>query len=777
MITIRIFFGIFFLSAAALMLEVGLSRLLAIRFWHHYAFLIISCALLGYSMSGVWLLITRRPHSSLIPSLIFTITLIPLLILFQHLPFDPTLLSLEPLQWAYLFLHYLLLSLPFFFCGLTINRLLQQFSSSAFMLYSADLIGAAFGTLGFFVIASHLDEIDWLIVVMIFGAISSVCLATSVRNRFVVGVLIIVILISINQIGIPQWKMSPYKSLPLALQQYGSSHIKTKSDAVSRVDWFKSPISRSAPGLSLNYRGQIPEQTGITIDGDLLTSYIPWNTADKQYIRYLPSWILYELNPQPKNVLIVQVIGGKDVLAAKEHGVENIVVQTDYRIIGDWLSEENPFSEVKILSQRVRTFLAGTGDSYDRIIVSLEGALPTGASGTDALQEGRLETIEGTISLLSHLNSDGWLSVHRYLLPPPRSELRWISTLISSMEKLGWNPSKQLGIFRTISTVMVLISAQQWTPEQQLQFRKFTENRAFTPVYYPGMSADSANRVNRFSSPIYADAVQSLLTERDSFYKSSLYDLIPVVDDNPFFYDFIRFNKLRETYESVDRKWEGLLEGGLLLPLLLLQILVMVGLFIALPLLIFKRSRKLVSWQSTYFLWIGIGFMAVEIGLFQKLMMFLGEPVYSFAVVLCGLLFSSSIGSASGRYLADRYQIFVYFGLVAGLIIYYFGLSTVLDIFSGDIFSIRLIISLALTAILGIMMGIPFPRGIVQISKKSNNKSNLEDKVSLSWCLNGMGSVIGPVLAILLVQLTGIASLFLWAALCYALAYYMFKSK
>ena len=55
----------------------------------------------------------------------------------------------------------------------------------------------------------------------------------------------------------------------------------------------------------------------------------------------------------------------------------NIVVQTDYRIIGDWLSEENPFKEVKIVSQRVRTFLAGTNDSYDRIIVSLEGALPT----------------------------------------------------------------------------------------------------------------------------------------------------------------------------------------------------------------------------------------------------------------------------------------------------------------------------------------------------------------------------------------------------------------
>ncbi|MCH6576172.1 MAG: hypothetical protein IH795_13410, partial [Bacteroidetes bacterium] len=215
------------------MFEVGLSRLLAIRFWHHYAFLIISCALLGYSMSGVWLLLIRRPRSPFIPSLIFSITLIPFLILFQHLPFDPILLSLEPLQWGYLFLHYLILALPFFFCGLVINRLLQEFSSNAFTLYCGDLIGAAFGTLTFFLIASYLKEMEWLIVVMIFGAISSVCLAGSVWSRLAVVILIIVSFISLNQIGIPEWKMSYYKSLPLALQQYGSNPIETRSDAVS----------------------------------------------------------------------------------------------------------------------------------------------------------------------------------------------------------------------------------------------------------------------------------------------------------------------------------------------------------------------------------------------------------------------------------------------------------------------------------------------------------------------------------------------------------------
>ncbi|SVD34707.1 uncharacterized protein METZ01_LOCUS387561, partial [marine metagenome] len=44
----RIPAGMFLMSSAALMYEVSLSRLLAIQIWHHYAFLIISGAMLGY---------------------------------------------------------------------------------------------------------------------------------------------------------------------------------------------------------------------------------------------------------------------------------------------------------------------------------------------------------------------------------------------------------------------------------------------------------------------------------------------------------------------------------------------------------------------------------------------------------------------------------------------------------------------------------------------------------------------------------------------------------
>ncbi len=773
-------------SASALMFEVAVSRLLAIRFWHHYAFLIISCALLGYSMAGVVLLLLRRRFSPVIPSCCFAFSLVPLLIGFQSLPFDPALLFIEPVQWVWLGFHYVVLALPFFFGGLTLNQLLQQFSGKAYALYSADLCGAAVGAIAFFPIASHWQEMEWLVFVTVSGTGAAMCLASTWRVRLGVLCALLTALSLGNYWGMPEWKMSPYKSLPLALQSSFSTPIRTASDAVSRIDWFNSPIARTAPGLSLNYLGPLPEQEGITIDGDQLTSYTPWQqgtgndlapSVSADYLANLPSWLIYQIPPAPQSVLILQVIGGQEVLSAVKSGADPIVVQTDTALLGDWLQSQNPWPHVEIRPERVRTTLARNPSRFDRIVVNLEGASPTGASGTDALQQAHLETVEGVTQMLDHLNPEGWLSVHRYLLPPPRAELRWVSTLIEVMKRRGWNPAQQLGVFRTVSTFMILVSAQEWTPEQQILFREFCEQRGFTPVYYPGMPPDMTNQSNRFSTPIYATPIWQMLESDKTFHQQSLYDLSPVEDDQPFFYDFLKWSKLRETYEHMGYRWDGLVEGGLLLPFLLLQLLGITSLLIGLPLLVFRRSRKLLSREISYFFWIGLGFMIVEIALFEKLILFLGEPVYSFATVLAGLLFASGVGSGVSSLLHRRYRQWDqwgFWGLIIVLILYFFALSQLLQMFAGSDFSIRLFVALLGVSGIGFLLGIPFPQGIVRLNQNAS-ENTVDQRVALAWCFNGMGSVLGPVLALLLAQMTGLSSLFFWAALCYAIARLIFR--
>src|SRR5215469_9375827 len=48
------------LSAAAIGYEILLTRLFAIALWHHFAYMIISLALLGYGASGTFLVFVRH---------------------------------------------------------------------------------------------------------------------------------------------------------------------------------------------------------------------------------------------------------------------------------------------------------------------------------------------------------------------------------------------------------------------------------------------------------------------------------------------------------------------------------------------------------------------------------------------------------------------------------------------------------------------------------------------------------------------------------------------
>ncbi|MCG8338313.1 MAG: hypothetical protein MJE63_27720, partial [Proteobacteria bacterium] len=64
----RIYLGIFLKTLAVLMFQVCLMRILSITLWYHFAFLIISCALLGYGLSGSWLVFFERPRGPYWPS-------------------------------------------------------------------------------------------------------------------------------------------------------------------------------------------------------------------------------------------------------------------------------------------------------------------------------------------------------------------------------------------------------------------------------------------------------------------------------------------------------------------------------------------------------------------------------------------------------------------------------------------------------------------------------------------------------------------------------------
>ncbi|MBU2512888.1 hypothetical protein KJ966_16235 [bacterium] len=768
---VRIFCGVFFISSSALMFEVALSRLLAITLWHHFAFLIISCALLGYGAAGSWLFLFGKPSKPFLPALLYSILLLPIFMAANRCPFDPALMTLYPLHLLYLILIFLLLSIPFFFSGLVISGLLQQHPDRSFPLYCFDLLGAATGTIFFFAVAAESREMTWLIFVMMLAAISCVLLSPDWKKGVIAITCPLMVVGVLSQTGLLDLKISDYKSLSLAMKNPGARHIQSESDAISRIDWFKSPLARFAPGLSLNYQGALPDQIGITIDGGKLSAYSAWNSRDREFYRHLPTDLILNLDTPVSNILILQVIGGQDLQAAINSGVSQIKVQTDNAIIGNWLEKETKTPGVTVISQKARTFLAMDRDKYDRIIVSLEGALPTGGTGISSLDENTLITVEGVISLFEHMDENGWISFHYYLIPPPRAEFRLMATLVEVLNMQGKDPGNHLGAFRTVSTIMIVISSKPWGEAHKSRFRAFCDQMGYTPVYYPGMERKEANRNNRFARPIYADTLEEILNSPQQLYEKSIFRLKPATDDKPYFNHFLKLSKIRETYYIFDKKWEALIEGGLLLPAIFYVVFLLAGVMILVPYRSKRKSAIPLGFETIYFLSLGFGFMMVEIVYLEFLTRFLGSPTYSFAFVLATLLLTTGCGAMVFEGLTDRARKLSHLILIIILVSYSFLFGRMIAVFAGESFAVRILVTSILIGIPGVLMGFLFPRGIEKLGRNESSKG----QIPMAWCLNSFASVIGSIAAMILAIYDGLSNLFLWAAVCYSFAWISFK--
>ena len=291
---------IFFVSLSSLAYEITLMRIFSISLWYHFAFMVISIAMLGIAASGTLLSVyPKLKDPSHIQSyiLLFCISVPASYLLMNIVPFDPARISRDRSQVLYLSLYYLILSFPFFSFGLVISSALSTMTKATGHIYGADLTGAGAGSL----------LTLWLLstggpeqIVFYISALSAMVLCIYSRKKIRLASCFILIMNLLILYVHPQFidpRISPYKPLETALRFPGAERLKTYYSPFTRVDIFKSPAVRSAPGLSFKYLKELPEQTGISIDaGDI---YAITDDRDKKgldFLKYLPSALPYELS-------------------------------------------------------------------------------------------------------------------------------------------------------------------------------------------------------------------------------------------------------------------------------------------------------------------------------------------------------------------------------------------------------------------------------------------------------------------------------------------------
>ena len=124
--------GIFLTSAATLTLQISIIRLLSVAQWHHFAFMVVSMALLGYGASGSFLstfpsFLNRETTGLLARAAgLFSISALLAYGISNYIPFDLARLSWDRWQIFYLCLYYLVFSVPFFFSGMAISSALAR---------------------------------------------------------------------------------------------------------------------------------------------------------------------------------------------------------------------------------------------------------------------------------------------------------------------------------------------------------------------------------------------------------------------------------------------------------------------------------------------------------------------------------------------------------------------------------------------------------------------------------------------------------------------------
>jgi hypothetical protein len=785
-----VYAGLAGLSAATLAYEIVLTRLFSIAHGYHFAFLAISLALLGFGASGTALALRPQWSRGITEGRLARLALLGSLSLLggylaaNFVPFDPYRIASERVQFFFLAAYLLALAAPFFLVGLVPGLALTAWPDRAGRLYAATLIGSALGCLLALAALSWASGPRAVVLAALVAACAALAFARSrgrpaARHGDAFAVIVVLVPLALLAWQMPAFldlRLSAYKPLSQLLNYPGTRVIHRDSSPLSQVDVVESRTVRSAPGLSLTYQGRLPQQLGVVIDGDTVLALTSRDSLTPAFLDALPTSLAYRLRPRPR-LLIFEPGGGLDVLLALEKRARSVVaVEEDPSVVDLIASRFSPRAgrvygdpRVRVVRASPRAYLARAGRPFDVVELALSENFRAVTAGAFSLTESYLLTREGFRALLARLAPDGLLVVHRWLQLPPTEELRAAGLVAQALGDEGASPRRSLAALRSFSTMLVLAKREGFSGPEIAAIRAFARERRFDLVYHPGIRQRDANRFNVLRHDPYFPSFRRLLADPVRFYDDYDYDVVPPTDDRPFFFHFFKWEQTPDVLRLLGKTWQPFGGAGYLIVLALLLLVAILSLvLVAVPAAIMLRGRQWArgvrgEWLSTsvYFGGLGLGFLLVEVALVQRFILFLEQPAYSFAVVLFGLLLFSGFGSALSARMPWRATLAA---LVVAIFLYPWLLSTTFSALLPEGFAVRVVVALLVLAPLGLLMGVPFPRGLASLGRSTPSW------LPLAWGVNGFASVIGAVLAAVIALSWGFGSVFLASALSYLLA-------
>ncbi|RFF26694.1 MULTISPECIES: hypothetical protein [unclassified Wenzhouxiangella] len=745
-------------SGGLLGFEVILLRLFEFSHWHHFAGLSISLALLGLGCAGTVLaLLGKRALGDgwfIAGVLIAAAGFLFVLWLNSRIALRPVFAASDPGEMLRVLAVDFAAFLPFFGAGLAIGQVFPRWPAHPTRLYSANLLGSGLGSAAASVLLVFFAPESALAMMAAVLAACAVILGLNRRLRapaLLAGVVLLAALFFVHTP--PQPRVSDFKALSRLTELPGAEVRAVKPGLAGRLSVIAAPSLRNAPGLSLGWTQPVESGSAAVIGSDRVV------TLRDDYTR-LPahaeaSLVNLPLNLRPDGRVLAV---GSSTWSTPAFAVDRDLV---------WLE---PDRRLTALARERGARFEAVGDSPWRYLGRSEGqfsliALDGAFAGGDAASEDYLLTDAGLARALERLSSGGLLSVAVGIDYPPRNGPRLLATIAAALESRGASdPGEHVAALRGMQSMLVLIGRDPISNANIEQIAAFSERWQFDRVWLPGMDPAEANQYHVLDEAVFHEAARAAFTATAMPQAAQWFTTEPATLERPYFWRAMQWQQLPVLFERLGRRAASLLDWTLVMSVLSMGLVtVLAGALILVPLGRMPRLEKPFRRLSVggWFLALGLGFMLVEMAIFQRAILFLDRPVLAASVVFALFLVGAGIGSAMPPRHDDPRRVFAALGIGAAITlgILWLGAEWLLALPQG----VR-IVALGLVLLpLTWAMGRPLPWSLGRLSDQPR-------WMPWGWGINAFASVAAAALAPLLSVHFGQPVTVTTAAACYAVA-------
>jgi predicted membrane-bound spermidine synthase len=756
----RLYAALFLVTLATVMFQVLLTRVFSLTMWYHFAFMAISIAMFGLTVGALIVFLRPRwwPQERLAAAMAlcalgFALTMAAVVLL--QTVFLPS-------GWS-LYLNFAAAAVPFVLSGIFVCLALTRFPARIGELYAFDLAGAALGCLAVIAALAWLDGIGALLGCASIAALAGSLLARGrARAAAVAATAVLAATTLWAGVHLARHDLAAFPIQYIKWQKQQEIDYE-RWNSFSRIAVMK-PSAGDVPAwsLSIAYTDRVKVPTRLLqIDAGAGTVLLGFDgdLAGFEFLRWDLTNFAHHLRRDAR-VCIVGSGGGRDILAAKVFGQKQAVaVEINGDILrvanhrfGAYTGHLDRDPSVRLVNDEARSYLARTRERFDIVQLTFIDTWAASAGGAYALMENPLYTVEGWGIFLDRLEDDGLLAV-----------ARGANFEIARLVALGREALRAAGAAQP-ERHMVLVSnrhvrADAYGPMSLLLVRKSP-----FPEHELAEVREHARRM-RFEIDLEPGVAQSRILDalasgralQELDWSATNYDA--PTDDQPFFFNMLKLGTWLFVRESRALGQHAAIVLMDLLTIVTAMTLVCIALPLALGRVVPRRSDAALL---AYFAAIGAGFMLIEISMLQRLIIFLGHPVYSLSVILFVLLAAGGLGSYLSARVREPRRLLVALvvvlaaaGIASGLLV------TALQAAETPT---RIAAAAGLLAPMGVFMGMAFPLGM-RLACASRPQLT-----PMLWGVNGALSVLASVLAIVIAIAFGISASYWTGVASYAVA-------